>query len=565
MALTQEEAADLREEARDPYFFVRDVLHMDLDWYHSAALRLAVEHPFSLCEMWRGGGKSFIRTTGLCCSEICNDPDTRILILSETEEQAIALLAGVRNRLETDPLLEALYGKFTAGRGKWTDTKLMISQRRANWDEPTITAMGIGGPATGRHYKLIILDDIFDVETCRSETLRELVMTLIRSKISPLLLPGGRVVMNCTRYDYEDPAGCIEREFAIDRKTGESCVYRLEHLDDVAAIFAGMPRDTTWKVLQIPAILRDGSATCPVRFPIEDRVEPDGTIVQGLTSRRAVMLERHFGEQYLMTCREQKNGERGTVFDVSKFTPWERAPDPTKLRLVMHHDPAWTSREVAAKRTTRDRKPDFTAISVLGVDPVSRVWYVLDHHRDLLSDLEAIEKASEIARAWKAKGLRRYRVERTGLQMVHAPAFYGRIRAAMPVPVEFVNPQKNKVAHAEPFALAVQERRVLWNPAIFEKLPDLKECFDLFPSKGIPDDDVDSISGAFLMGERSARGLGAHARQPKPGEARAGGEDTAETDRRAGRGGSASAWAARVKGGSDAGAGDRWAARVAGR
>jgi phage terminase large subunit-like protein len=77
----------------------------------------------------------------------------------------------------------------------------------------------------------------------------------------------------------------------------------------------------------------------------------------------------------------------------------------------------------------------------------------------------------------------------------------------VPLPVEFVNPQTNKVAHAEPFSMAVSKGRVLWNPTIFDRFPDLKDRFDLFPAKGIPDDDVDSISGGFLMGERRSKSL----------------------------------------------------------
>jgi len=502
MPLSPSQLADIREACKADPFYLASVLGLQVQWFHRSWLTFCMSHPKHVLEAPRGFGKSTICTTVYVIWRILRDPNVRVLIVSKTETQASRFLQEIRGHLEQNAILIAAFGAFV-GTGKWTDTALVVAQRKAVSKEATVSAMGLEGPIVGGHWEVEIVDDPFDEESSRSDLLRDRACDWLFTTLQPTLVPGGVIGIRCTRYHYEDMAGKIEREQATDTRTGEAYIYRIEAQGDPLP-----PRSVNarWKVLQTPAILRDGASLWEARFPLEDRINPDGSITEGLSSMRhgSPQRERAFLRQFMLVCLPDAEGERGTVFEVAKFRAWEpsEAPPPQKLLLYMRHDPAWTSREEAAKRTNRDRKPDMTAITIAGLDPASGRFYVLDHHRGLYSDAEGIAKAREIATEWKAKGLKRYRVERTGLQITHAPDFYRRIRAAMPIPVEFHNPQKNKVAHAEPFALAVSKGRVLWNPAIFDRYPDLKSHFDLFPTKGVPDDDVDAVSGAFLMAER---------------------------------------------------------------
>lgn len=502
MAYSAAQLAKIRAAILSDPFYLAAVLGLDVQWFHRAWLTFCMSHPKHVLEAPRGFGKSTICTTVYVIWRILRDPNVRILIVSKTETQASRFLQEIRGHLEQNAILIAAFGAFV-GLGKWTDTALVVAQRTSVAKEATVSAMGLEGPIVGGHWEVEIVDDPFDEDSSRSELLRDRALEWLFTTLQPTLVPGGVIGIRCTRYHFDDMAGKIEREQATDVKTGEVYIYRLESEKDALP-----PRshNARWKVLQTPAVTREGDSLWPARFPLEDRVNPDGSITEGLLSMRqgSPARERAFLRQFQLICLPEAEGQRGTVFDISKFTAWDArtAPDVSKLWLYMRHDPAWTSREEAAKRRSRDHKPDFTAITIVGYNPTAGRYYILEHHRGLYSDMEGVGKAREIALEWKAKGLRRYRVERTGLQIRHAPAFYQQIRSAMPIPVEFVNPQKNKVAHAQPFALAIENGRVLWNPEIFDKFPDLKEHFDLFPAKGVPDDDVDSIAGGFLMGER---------------------------------------------------------------
>jgi len=493
--------------------------HLELEWFHRLWLEWTVRHPFSMIEGPRGFGKSYIATVIMAIWWILRDFDTRILIVSKTDDAAKAFVNQIRGILETNALLKACFGHFV-GTAVWRDDKLQVAQRKAIFAEGTVEARGLGGQVTRTHWNHIFLDDLHDLDRAESEEFSERDARWLDEVLMPTVLPGGTVSVRATCYAWDDLRGRIEE------RAGEENIFDAENL----RLGGGPLPNAKWRVLKVGAILRDGSSLWESRFPLHDRVLPDGSVFKGLVTIRAEN-ERAFERQYQQICRKPKEGERGTVFNVSLFKAWDQAPDATTLRLVMRHDPAWTSREEAAKRTSRDRRPDFTAITVAGRDFATGRCYILEHFRGHLSDKEGIEKARDIALRWKPLGLRRYRVERTGLLLTQAPDFYRRIRDAMPVAVEFVNPQKNKVAHAEPLALAILHDRVRWNPAIFEQYPDLRENFDLFPTKGVPDDDIDSIAGAFLMGERTMRSLAAHVRQAQAG---GGGvlAPSADTDRR---------------------------------
>lgn len=494
MAYPAQWIAETRERILADPFFLAGVLGIKITWFHRRWWRFCMENPKHVLEAGRGFGKSTVVTTLLVIHAILCDPNLRVLLVSRTEGQASRLLKEIRGHLESNEILKACFGPFV-GTGSWTDTALVIAQRTRVNKEATVSAMGLEGQITGGHWELIIVDDPFDEESSRTATMRDRAYEWLFNTLQPAMMPGGSIGFRCTRYHYNDMAGRIERELATDSTTGECYIYRLEDRDQVLPI----PRDAAWKVLQTPAIGRDGASLWEDTFPLRDRVDPNGKIVEGLARKRHEMGERRFGEQFMMICNEVKEGETETEFKRAWFRAWTSAPDRSRLEVYQRVDPAFRDREQAAQRTKRDRDPDFYAIGVVGFDRASERCYVLDAFKDRCTPLEREARAKEYADRHHP---RLVEVERTGLQIREAPGFYAAILDALrPHRARFGQPRRDKVADAQPFARALEAGRVEWNPELFERYPGLIDGFAAFPF-GAHDDLEDVLSRAYLLGER---------------------------------------------------------------
>lgn len=506
MALTPAQLADIRQRVLDDPFYLARLLGLEVQWFHRRWATFCLENPKHVLEAPRGFGKSTICTTVLVIWRLLRDFDTRILIVSKTETQASRFLQEIRAHLETNAVLKAAFGSFV-GTGKWTDTALVVAQRKKAHKEATVSAMGLEGPIVGGHWDWIFVDDPFDEESSRSELLRDRAYEWLFTTLQPTLIPGGSIGIRCTRYHWHDLAGKIEREQSVDQSTGEMHVYRLEAEGDPLPLRATTAR---WRVLQTPAILRDGSSLWESRFPLEDRVEPDGRVTEGLRSMRRGR-EKAFTQQFLLLCVEEKAGEQETEFKRAWFRVWQLPPAVRKLEVFMRVDPAFRDREQAAQRTKRDHDPDYYAIGVVGFDRAAGKAYVLDAFRDRLTPLEREQAAQKVAKRWQPRLIE---VERTGLQIKEAPEFYHSILTALaPHPARFGNPGRegNKVARAQPIARAMERGDVLWCPELLERYPVVDE-FTSFPY-GDHDDLVDAISGAYLIGDRRSTNLTRFRRQ----------------------------------------------------
>lgn len=94
------------------------------------------------------------------------NPDIRILIISETATQARKKLTQCANSIEK---WAPKYGRKIK---KQTQTELIL-HRNTNHAEPTIESAGMGKSITGGHYDLIIFDDILSWDNQRTATQRE--------------------------------------------------------------------------------------------------------------------------------------------------------------------------------------------------------------------------------------------------------------------------------------------------------------------------------------------------------------------------------------------------------
>lgn len=139
---------------------------------------------------------------------ICQKPDERILIVSETQKRAKEFLYAIKQRL-THPRYGDLQlafgpqGGYKQNADAWRDEYIYIGSdlRDSPEKDPTIQAIGIGGQIYGARATLIILDDCVVLANAHQF---ENQIRWIQQEVLTRLGPGGKLIIAGTRVDALD-------------------------------------------------------------------------------------------------------------------------------------------------------------------------------------------------------------------------------------------------------------------------------------------------------------------------------------------------------------------------
>lgn len=163
--------------------------------------------------MPRGSLKSTF-LTGFAAKEGLRDRDLKIFYGMDVAEKAEGKIEEIRQIYEANKDIRALWGDVRDT--PWRKGEFKLSGRQLAGDpNPTFAAGGPNKSPTGRHFDIIILDDLENEDTVKEPEQMEKVKAFYR-KMQPVLNPGGRIIVCGTRYADEDLYGWLMKEFAED-------------------------------------------------------------------------------------------------------------------------------------------------------------------------------------------------------------------------------------------------------------------------------------------------------------------------------------------------------------
>ena len=202
----------------DYHFFAQMVLgHVDMNDEHLDLCRfLERDSNFKLVLMPRYTFKSCIITQGVSLWKLLQNPDNRILIYSDSATKAQNFLLGIKNHIE-GKTARSRFREFFPGwettslKGKWNDSQINISLRKAGSVEPSVDTGGIETSKVGMHYDIIIFDDIVSDLNVTTKSQMDKVHDCYKKSLS-LLRPGGDVILTGTRWHFGDCYGRIIEE-----------------------------------------------------------------------------------------------------------------------------------------------------------------------------------------------------------------------------------------------------------------------------------------------------------------------------------------------------------------
>jgi len=159
----------------------------------------------------RGSFKSSVVTVGYSLQNVVLNPDIRILIASEKLSNAQKFLGEIKGHIERNEYFRLLYGIMDSNKDDavWNSNEIVVSTRKVNKKEPTISTAGVEVTKVGMHYDLIIVDDPVSQSNVTSKEQIDKVFAWYRLLLS-MLDPGGRLIIIGTRWDYGDLYGTLQ-------------------------------------------------------------------------------------------------------------------------------------------------------------------------------------------------------------------------------------------------------------------------------------------------------------------------------------------------------------------
>ncbi len=188
------------------------LLSYDYPKFHRKAMKARKKYKKTCWLTGRGHGKTTTGTTTYATHRILQDPDIRVLIVSNTYSQAEDMGDEVRQNLERPEIVER-YGvqqpptspkTDPKTKYRWTNGKLSVRDRTRVGKESTLTCMGVFGPVISKHNELIILDDIVDADIADSPHQRRKLKKWLLKTLLPCLEPEGEVHVVGTRWHPKD-------------------------------------------------------------------------------------------------------------------------------------------------------------------------------------------------------------------------------------------------------------------------------------------------------------------------------------------------------------------------
>ena len=313
---------------------------------HLSMLQFQSSHSHILILSPRGIGKSTCLTVVRVIYELLKNPDIRILIVSNTAIQAEVFLREIKSHFEQNEKLIEIFGNLVGN--KWDSKEINVSNRKSFAKESNVSCIGVGGAIIGRHYDLILGDDLVDEENSRTEMQRERFRVWYYKVLDPTLEPDARIFVHGTRYYPGDHYGQLIKS------------------------------DEDYKHKVFPALreVDKGKGDGPNKDLIS--LWPEKQSVEWLLKKKRATGTVIFNSQYQNDTKSME----GAIFKFEWFKYYDILPD--KLVIFQGIDLAISKSDTA----------DYFCIATIGKDEFGRI-YIIDIYKDRISFLQQTQKIIE--------------------------------------------------------------------------------------------------------------------------------------------------------------------------
>jgi len=236
-----------------PYNEINEDLHLEMCNFRQSDYCMN-PGAHAACFVPRGFLKSTIMTHGGATWELLRNPNITILIANAVLDNAVDFKRNIMRTFDSNNLFADLYPAYKQSPTAplWNEKVMVLPNRSRYRTEANVTAIGAGGAGEGKHYDLILIDDLVGLEDIDAEHMGNMDMekkvqwfktnrnALLRSK------KRSRVLMSATRWSLDDPSAIVcddcklflgyTLEEFVEKPGGEWTVYNRLGVEDGVAV-----------------------------------------------------------------------------------------------------------------------------------------------------------------------------------------------------------------------------------------------------------------------------------------------------------------------------------------
>lgn len=322
---------------------------------HRAWTREAAKYDRLLIWAHRYAGKTVQLSVLRTVWELGRDPSLRFIILSATQDLAIAIVSAIANYIKSDETVREIFPDLIPDdkNGSWSNTKLDVVGRRDKRN-PSVRACGVGTALRGSRGDRLIVDDILTAENTATPEQRRKVTSWLRSEAfgclsrrARVLIVGNAMHPDDALHELAQLQGWKWRKFPILNAAGESTwpeMWPHERIEkariDMGLEFAKnmmcrarSDEDARFKQVWIDAALKRGA-----EFTLVDSLEE---VPEGCTTWTGVDLgvskKKKSDKTAFFTFLEYPNGDRLLLnLQAGKYTSREIVDKLHELHQRFH-------------------------------------------------------------------------------------------------------------------------------------------------------------------------------------------------------------------------------------
>jgi len=456
------------------FLFVVVVLGYELHEFHVRWAKFQLSRPRSLVLAPRGHGKSTILTIAYLIWRIIQNPNIRILIVSNAATAAEKFLGAIKDHFEKNDLLRTLYGDFVGK--QWNTGSIVVAKRtKVGLKEPTVSTVGVYGSIVSGHFDLIMVDDLVDFENALKKESRDKMWNWLWTVLMPTA--DDEIHFIGTRYNDDDLYGRATRKRAITASLKGQV-----DSENEGFLSGCWVRDRALKNVGGDEYTEDGKLK-PVDYAHPENLIALWPAKKGCSVSELLQTRRQ--DSIIFEMQYQNNSElaRERIFKKQYFTGRYIAL-PERCMIFGGSDLAISKKDSA----------DYFVMVILAIDTQKNV-YIIDLWRDKISAPKQFE-------AFKAE-YNKHKFVAMGVESVaYQEAMTQFLQENTEVPAKPVKVHSDKVIRAHSVLGMFENGKVFWPENM--DITDIIEEFCMFP-EGVHDDMVDAVVMAINIAISTAR------------------------------------------------------------